>query len=65
MTCTLVEVLFRRTIVDTEQIIAESLDELKKRIADYFESNLAQDLRESVDAICTMLESNQPKNIPD
>ena len=61
----LVEVLFRRTIVDTDQIIAESIDELKKRIADYFDSNLSQDLHESVDAICTMLESNQPKSSPD
>ncbi|MDB4657844.1 PD-(D/E)XK nuclease family protein, partial [Verrucomicrobiales bacterium] len=56
----LVEVLFRRTIVHPDQIIEESLDQLKERIASYFDTQLRADLEESVDAICSMLESIAP-----
>jgi len=56
----LVEVLFRRTIVYPNQIIEESLDQLKERIATYFATQLKCDLEESVDAICSMLESIAP-----
>lgn len=53
----LVEALFFRTIIPPDQIIEESLDQLKERIAGYFENQLESDLKESVDGICAMLES--------
>ncbi len=53
----LVEVLFRRTVVHSDQIIEESLDQLKERIASYFDTQLRADLEKSVDAICSQLES--------
>lgn len=58
----LVEVLFRRTIIHPDQIITESLTQLKKLIATYFETQLQYDLEGSVDTICSMLESNLPSN---
>lgn len=58
----LVEVLFRRTIVYPDQIIAESLAQLKERISIYFETSLQSDLEKSVDTICKMLESITPSN---
>lgn len=56
----LVEALFIRTIIHPNQIIQESLDQLKERIASYFDTQLRADLEESVDAICSMLESIVP-----
>lgn len=53
----LVEVLFCETIIQSDQIIEESLDQLKERIASYFDTQLHADLEESVGAICSLLES--------
>lgn len=47
----LVEVLYRKQIIHSEEIIYRSLSELKNKIATYFESDLKRDLEESVQAI--------------
>jgi len=47
----LVEVLFRKTIIHAEDILQASLTELKESIATYFESDLKNDLDESIAAI--------------
>jgi hypothetical protein len=52
----LVEVLYRKTIIHAEDIIRESLAELKNKIAAYFESDLKKDLDKSVQEIGTMLD---------
>jgi hypothetical protein len=53
----LVEVLYRKTIIHAEDIIRESLAELKNKIDVYFESDLERDLEKSVQEIGRMLES--------
>jgi hypothetical protein len=53
----LVEVLYRKTIITADQIVRESLVELKKRIADYFDTELKKDLDESVKQIGKALDS--------
>lgn len=51
----LVEVLFRKTIIGSEEIITEAIPELRMRVATYFESELAGDLQESAKRIMTSL----------
>jgi len=61
----LVEALFIRTIIHPNQIIEESLAQLKERVATYFENQLETDLEESTDAICSLLEAIvQPEREP-
>jgi hypothetical protein len=43
--------LYRKTIISADQIVRESLAELKTRIAVYFDSELQKDLEESVTII--------------
>jgi len=53
----LAAVLYRKTIINADQIIKESLPDLKKRIADYFEKELKTDLEREAARIGNALES--------
>jgi len=53
----LVEVLYRKQIIHSEEIIYRSLSELKNMIDTYFESDLKRDLEQSVQLIVKQLGS--------
>jgi hypothetical protein len=55
----LVDVLFRKTIIHPEEIIRESLTELKDKIAAYFEVELQEDLLNSLQRIGEWADSNR------
>jgi hypothetical protein len=52
----LVEVLFRRTILSSVEIIRDGMPELKAKVANYFDAQLAEDLRVCADAITNLLD---------
>jgi len=60
----LVAVLYRKTIIGADQIVRESLAELKTKIAAYFDSDLEKDLEASVTVIGKALDSLARQNAP-
>ena len=60
----LVDFWFYKTIINADQIVRESLAELKNRIAVYFESDLKKDLEESVMVIGKALDSVAQQDVP-
>lgn len=55
----LTEVLFYKTILNSDEIISESLAELKEKIAAYFELELREDLLNSLQRIGEWADSNR------
>jgi hypothetical protein len=55
----LVDVLFRKTIIHPDEIIRDSLPELKSKIEDYFEIQLHEDLSNAMQVIGEWADLNQ------
>jgi hypothetical protein len=55
----LIDVLFRKTIIHPDEIIQESLAELKDKIAAYFDVGLREDLLDSLQRIGEWADSNR------
>ena len=60
----LLAVLYRKTIIRADQIVRESLADLKDRIAVYFDSDLEKDLEESMKVIGKALDSIARQDAP-